>query len=545
MGVNAAIQNAAITRHPKTYKDYIPYGTAGFRTRSDILDFVMYRMGVLAVLRSMTTNAAIGVMITASHNPEVDNGVKLVDPAGEMLEMSWEKIATELANVNDSDIASTLQRIVKEKNINTSKSATVVIGRDTRKSSPSLTNAVLDGATVAKGQIKDFGIVTTPQLHYLVVCTNTTGGYGIPTVEGYYLKLSKAFKHVRNGQRNNGKYIAEIQLDAANGVGAIAMKEFQNHLGDSISVEIFNDGRGELNHKCGADYVKVQQKNPENVPIKPNARCVTIDGDADRALYYYTDENNKFHLLDGDRISTLVASYFKELLEESQLNLKLGLVQTAYANGGSTDYITNVLKVPVSCVSTGVKYLHHEAKKFDIGVYFEANGHGTVTVNDDAIKIIREAQNNTSLSSKERLGASKLVTVIDIINQTVGDALSDMLLVETILHAKGWDLATWESSYKDLPYKQLQVKVQDRNIISTTDAERKCLTPIGLQQEIDNLVLRYNKGRAFVRPSGTEDVVRIYAEAEVSADTDKLAAEVATAVYRLAGGIGPELSIST
>lgn len=27
---------------------------------------------------------------------------------------------------------------------------------------------------------------------------------------------------------------------------------------------------------------------------------------------------------------------------------------------------------------SGVKYLHHEAKAFDIGIYFEANGHGTV-----------------------------------------------------------------------------------------------------------------------------------------------------------------------
>ena len=27
---------------------------------------------------------------------------------------------------------------------------------------------------------------------------------------------------------------------------------------------------------------------------------------------------------------------------------------------------------------TGVKYLHHAALDFDIGVYFEANGHGTV-----------------------------------------------------------------------------------------------------------------------------------------------------------------------
>ena len=38
-------------------------------------------------------------MITASHNPEEDNGIKLVDPMGEMLLMEWEKYASQLANV--------------------------------------------------------------------------------------------------------------------------------------------------------------------------------------------------------------------------------------------------------------------------------------------------------------------------------------------------------------------------------------------------------------------------------------------------------------
>ena len=54
-----------------------------------------------------------------------------------------------------------------------------------------------------------------------------------------------------------------------------------------------------------------------------------------------------------------------------EAELKLGLVQTAYANGASTAFISDKLGVPVSCVPTGVKHLHHEALKFDIGVYFE------------------------------------------------------------------------------------------------------------------------------------------------------------------------------
>ena len=49
----------------------------------------------------------------------------------------------------------------------------------------------------------------------------------------------------------------------------------------------------------------------------------------------------------------------------------------------------------------------------------------------------------------------------------------------------------------------------------------------------------------FYRPSGTEDVVRVYAEAENPADVEKLAAQVSLAVYQLAGGVGPEPLIPT
>ena len=37
-------------------------------------------------------------------------------------------------------------------------------------------------------------------------------------------------------------------------------------------------------------------------------------------------------------------------------------------------------KVPVACACTGVKHLHRKALEFDVGVYFEANGHGTVRI---------------------------------------------------------------------------------------------------------------------------------------------------------------------
>lgn len=48
-------------------------------------------------------------------------------------------------------------------------------------------------------------------------------------------------------------------------------------------------------------------------------------------------------------------------------------------------------KITVGCVSTGVKHLHHKALDYDIGVYFEANGHGTVIFSKNAKETIKKA----------------------------------------------------------------------------------------------------------------------------------------------------------
>ena len=42
-----------------------------------------------------------------------------------------------------------------------------------------------------------------------------------------------------------------------------------------------------------------------------------MDGDADRIIYSYIDDKDNFHLVDGDKIATLVAGYIQELLKKS------------------------------------------------------------------------------------------------------------------------------------------------------------------------------------------------------------------------------------
>ena len=85
----------------------------------------------------------------------------------------------------------------------------------------------------------------------------------------------------------------------------------------------------------------------------------------------------------------------------------------------------------MSCIPTGVKHLHHKAMDFDIVVFFEANGHETVVFSESAKIIIREK------------GGEKLSTLLDVVNQTVGDAISDLLLVEFVLADRGWNCKDW------------------------------------------------------------------------------------------------------
>lgn len=68
-------------------------------------------------------------------------------------------------------------------------------------------------------------------------------------ITGYYTKLITAFKTLRGDVTSNGKYSPKFIFDGANGVGGKKMVQFQKRLGDSIDVDIYNNGKGKLNFK--------------------------------------------------------------------------------------------------------------------------------------------------------------------------------------------------------------------------------------------------------------------------------------------------------
>lgn len=102
-----------------------------------------------------------------------------------------------------------------------------------------------------------------------------------------------------------------------------------------------------------------------------------------------------------------------------------------------------------------------------------------------------------------------------------------MLLVETVLAHRGWNAAEWDAAYEDLPNRLLKVEVPDRWLFETTDAERKLVRPENLQKRIDEAANKVEGGRSFVRPSGTEDCVRVYAEARTTAGAEGELADLA------------------
>lgn len=532
----------------------LSYGTAGFRGDAKLLDSTVYRVGILSALRSLKLGSAtVGLMITASHNKVSDNGIKVSDPSGGMLSQEWEPFADQIANASSpQELVSLIREFVEKEEIKIGgdKGAEVWLGRDTRPSGESLLRAAEIGVRSILGCVAiDIGILTTPQLHWMVRAKNK----GLKATENdYFENLSSSFRCLIDlipVSGNNKFEISKLLVDGANGVGGQKIEELRGSL-SNLDLEIRNTGRdgGVLNEGVGADFVQKEKVVPLGFGLKDvGMRCASLDGDADRLVYFYIPSDStsdvKVELLDGDKILSLFALFIKEQLnilsdDKEGKQSRLGVVQTAYANGASTDYLKQ-LGLDVVFAKTGVKHLHEKAAEFDIGIYFEANGHGTILFSESFLSwLVTKQKDLTAIGqggSEEHKAVSRLVAVSNLINQAVGDALSGVLLVEVILQHIGWSIQKWNELYMDLPSRQIKVEVPDRTAVVTTSEETEALRPLGIQDAINSEIRKYPRGRAFIRPSGTEDVVRVYAEASTQEAADSLANSVAQLVKSFLG----------
>ncbi|XP_038880074.1 phosphoacetylglucosamine mutase [Benincasa hispida] len=541
-------------RFPPPQGVRLSYGTAGFREDASVLLSTVYRVGILAALRALKTGRVIGLMITASHNKVSDNGVKVADPSGGMLTQEWEPFANALANAPSSqDLVRLINEFAEKENIllDGSKSAHVLVARDTRPSGEVLLDAAKHGiGSIIWVDARDMGILTTPQLHWMVRIQNK----GLRGSElDYFYELSESFRCLFNSNPNNSKlndWDNQLVVDGANGVGGQKLELLKEKL-NGLAIEIRNSGKGEgvLNEGVGADFVQKEKIVPCSFGSQDvGIRCASFDGDADRLVYFTvpSESRNRINLVDGDKILSLFAIFIKEQLtilaarsktSKIAFQPRLGVVQTAYANGASTRYLKE-LGLEVEFTPTGVKYLHEKAAEYDIGIYFEANGHGTILFSDYFLTVLQPIYwelSDISADSEPCKAALRLLAVSQLINQAVGDALSGLLLVEAILRHKNWSIHKWSELYQDLPSRQLKVKVVDRTAVETNNAETEVVKPPGIQEAINLETAKYPEGRCFIRPSGTEDVIRVYAEASTQEAADDLATSVAKLVDQFLG----------
>ena len=96
----------------------IEYGTAGFRAESSKIHGVVVRAAMLTSVKLILNGWSegekssssrcshgeidvMGIMITASHNSSRDNGLKIIEGDGSMLDEEWEEIFEKICNTDN------------------------------------------------------------------------------------------------------------------------------------------------------------------------------------------------------------------------------------------------------------------------------------------------------------------------------------------------------------------------------------------------------------------------------------------------------------
>ena len=492
----------------------ITYGTAGFRYNHKIIEEIAFKIGIGLVLCSIFTNKRIGVMITASHNKYEDNGIKITDDKGEMISQQLEETMTRVVNSEFGEIPNLTVEIV--------------IGQDTRKSGTKIKNLIIDGAKSVCDDVRivDLGKVTTPEHHYYLHNNIKPWFNSYDDIQTQDFDRNIVFKQ---DQDYVDKYIdiyskleidRPVVVDCANGVGYLTLSNILKGSEKESSISLVNiDTKKytQLNNKCGSDYV-MNNLTKDNVPYigqEHNKLGVSFDGDADRIICYF-EENDKMYLLDGDHISALILYYFTNVLKLGNGLIDISVIHTGYSNGAFIDFCEKK-GINTICCPTGVKHLDKEARDKEIGLYFEYNGHGTCLFKDTFSILPLQPQKAIGCKLQSSCDFPKFDFLKQVFNQVVGDAIGTLAAILFILNETKLGLMDWYKLYDKRNCLNSKVQVKDKTVYKTNSLGTKLLEPQEIALNIRD-VFDEEEVRGFIRPSGTEDIVRIYVEGDKTDD---------------------------
>lgn len=382
----------------------------------------------------------------------------------------------------------------------------VLIGRDTRVSGHMLEGALVAGLLSIGAEVMRLGVISTPGVSYLTKALGAQAGVMISAShnpvadngikffgpDGFKLsdeqeleieelidrqddqlprpigaELGQVMDYFEGGQ----KYLQylkntvdedfsgiHIALDCAHG----ATSSLATHLFADLDADISIMGASPNGININAG---VGSTHPEALAamVKEKGADVglSFDGDGDRLIAI----DEKGNIVDGDQIMYICGKYMKE-----QGRLKHGtIVSTIMSNLG---FYKGLQAHGIHSVATAVgdRYVVEEMKKNGYNLGGEQSGH-----------------------------------IIFLDYNTTGDGLLSGLQLVNIMKATKKTLSELAADMKKFPQKLVNVKVTDKYHVTDNEKVKAVIDLVEAEMNGD--------GRILVRPSGTEPLVRVMAEA--------------------------------
>ncbi len=339
-----------------------------------------------------------GIMITASHNPFYDNGIKIINKNGEKLD----------------------------------------------DETTSLIEAYIDGNLFALGvEGRDLPLATRENIGRIIDHVSGRNRY-----VGYLISLaSNSYKNLRIG------------LDCANGASWMIAKAVFNALGaQTVVIGAEPDGLN-VNNGCGSTHM---ERLCELVKEQKLDVGFAFDGDADRCIA--VDENGS--VVDGDAMMYVLANRLKS---RGMLNGNT-VVATVMSNSG---FFASLKKIGIDCDQTkvGDRFVYESMQNNDFSLGGEQSGH--------------------IILKKYATTGDGILTAIMIAEEMCDRKLSLGKLVEPIM--------LYPQHMINLRVKNKEAVLSDANVLEEL-------------KKVEDLI--DGKGRALLRQSGTEPVIRIMIESE-------------------------------
>ena len=383
---------------------------------------------------------------------------------------------------------------------------TVLIGMDTRLSSSTLADSVLEGVSEAGGDVAFLDVCSTPAVAYLIVKHGYDAGVmisashnpweynGIKIFGGDGFKLNDELEAkiediildededfspaierggmtvLFDGVKEYSDYIVSccgrslegirVAIDCANGSASVSAEDIFTRLGAECTMIADKPNGMNINKDCGSTHLEVLRRTVLEGGLDLG---IAFDGDADRCLAIDGDGRE----IDGDFILAILASKLK-----SEGKLKGSLVGTVMSNLGLIKF----------CEENGIEFL-------------------ATKVGD---RYVLEALNERGLA----LGGEQSGHIILRELSTTGDGQLTAAILLSAIKESGKSLSALATVMKKYPQYMINVHA-DAN-------DKAAFKEDSLIKEIiaESERKMASHGRILIRPSGTEHLIRVMTEGD-------------------------------